>query len=525
MKNFIYSFFLMIAVASCTPAEKANNQYKSTPSSHVLRINFQDGEVSSVHPHIGIDFRVRSLQTALYEGLTRINPEGIPEAAAAEKIEISPSYTVYTFHLRPTRWSNGKEVTAYHFESAWKQALSPNSACARADLLYVIKNGEQAKKGEVSIDEIGVHALGTKTLRVELERPIPYFLELVANPLFSPLYTLEDEQSVFNGPFIISARAHNQFLHLAANPYYWDGEQVRLDKIDISFITDSSTALALFEKGELDWIGSPFSDIPFEALPSFEKEGRLMQKDVARVFWIYCNTEIHPFQSATIRKALSLALNRKAIAQHVLQGQTPALSPLPASLSLLEDQHLPLQGDPEKARALLKQGLEELNLTLETFPPIVLSHSHISGQRQLAEAIQSFWTKELGIQVHVVGSEWNVFFGDLSRGQYQLGGCIKSAFFKDPIYHLELLKDKQHVYNVARWENPLYRQLLDQAVVTGEAVIRKGLLKQAEAILMDEMPVIPVYSDRYQYVLRPEVTGILIHDIGHVDFKWADVDQ
>lgn len=518
--SWINFCILIAATIGCTPAEK-NRANQSAHLPHVLRINFQDGEVTSLHPHIGIDFRVRSLQTALYEGLTRMSPGGVPEPAVAEKIDVSPSYMVYTFHLRPSRWSNGKEVTAYHFESAWKQALSPHSPCARADLLYVIKNGEKAKKGEVSIEEIGVHALGTKTLRVELEHPIPYFLELVANPLFSPLFTLDEEQSVFNGPFIVSARAHNQFLQLASNPYYWDADQVKLDKIDISFITDSSTALTLFEKGELDWIGSPFSDIPFEALPSYEKAGRLLKKDVARIFWIYCNTEIEPFQSATIRKALAFALDRKAIAEHALQGQSPALSPLPVSLSLMGDEHLPLQGDPEKARALLKQGLEELNL--DTLPPIILSHSHISGQRQLAEAIQSYWTKELGIQVQIVGSEWNVFFGDLSRGQYQLGGCIKSAFFKDPIYHLELLKDKQHVYNVARWENPLYRKLLDQAILTAEATVRQGLLKEAESILMHEMPVIPIYSDRYQYVLRPEVEGVVIHDIGHVDFKWTDV--
>lgn len=515
-------FLCLLGSASCTKASKTR-----TPSnqlaSHVFRVNFVGGDMSSIHPHIGIDIRIRSVQTALYEGLTRLNPEGNPEPAAAEKIDISPCGKVYTFHIRPSQWSNGEEVTAKHFESAWKTALSPNSPCMRADLFYVIKNAQLAKKGDVPVEEIGITAVDSKTLRVELSNPTPYFLDLIANPMFSPLYSFEDNPTVFNGPFIIGAREYDKFCHLVPNPYYWDAEHVGLKRVEISFITDSQTALALFEKGELDWAGTPFSAIPLESIQAFRATGLLNVKEVARVFWIYCNTEAFPFQSANIRKALALAIDREAIAEHILEGQSPILTPLPSSLSLIETERLPLRGDPEKAREYFRKGLQELGLTFEKFPPITLSHYNIAGQKQVAEAIQSYWMKELGIQVNLAGSEWNVFFSDLCRGQFQLGGCFKSAFFKDPIYHLELLKDKQHVYNVARWENPLYRQLLDQATAIGEVAVRDELLKQAETILMDEMPVIPLYSEQYQYAVRKEVKGVFVQDLGHVDFKWIDV--
>lgn len=519
----LFSSFLLLTTPSCTKSTK-NGKPSHQAKSHVFRVNFVGGDMASIHPHIGIDIRVRSVQTALFEGLTRINPQGIPEPAAAEAIDLSPCGKVYTFHIRPAYWSNGKRVTAHHFESAWKAALSPNSPCMRADLFYVIKNAQEAKKGLVPVDSTGILAIDDQTLRIELSNPAPYFLDLIANPMFSPLYAIEDKPSVFNGPFIIGAREYDKYCQLIANPSYWDAQHVGLKEVDISFITDSQTALALFEKGELDWIGTPFSGIPLESIPALREKERLNVKEVARVFWIYCNTEVFPFQSANIRKALSFAINREAIADHILEGQSPVRAPLPACLSLLdEEKRLPLQGDPELAREYFRKGLQELGLTAETFPPITLSHFHIAGQKPVAEAIQSYWTKELGIQVQIVGSEWNVFFSDLCRGQYQLGGCFKSAFFKDPIYHLELLKEKQHVYNVSRWENPLYRQLLDQATVIGQETVRNDLLKQAETILMDEMPVIPLYSEQYQYVVRPEVKGVYVQDLGHVDFKWIDV--
>lgn len=526
MRRFRLSFFLFLALVLCgCSLSKKEKALSSLPyrSPHVLRINFQDGDLPSVHPHLGIDFRIRSLQTALFEGLTRVNPQGIPEPAAAERIEVSPDHTHYVFHIRQALWSNGEELSAFHFETAWKAALSPRSSCLRPDLLYVIKNASKAKKGEVSLDELGVKAIDAKTLVVDLEHPAPYFLDLVANPMYSPLYALNEEPVTFNGPFLISDWKKEQSLTLVPNPHYWDRSHIQLEKIEISIIKDPCTALALFEKGELDWIGSPFSSIPFEAIPAFRQSGHLKSKEVARVFWIYCNTQASPLHSSLIRKALSYAINRQAIAEHVLEGQLPTPSPLPNSLNLLEDHLLPLQGDSLLAKAFFEKGLEELHLTQQTFPKLTLSHSHISGQKQLAEAIQGDWRRVLGIEVEISGSEWNVFFSNLSKGQYQLGGCIKSAFFKDPLYHLELLKEKDHVYNVAKWENPLYQQLLKQAVVTGEETIRRNLLRQAEAILLEEMPVIPIYSEQYQYVLQPGVDGIVIHELGHVDFKWVDV--
>lgn len=521
MPKYLLITCLLIAVFAygCRP-KKNSPSLKTSPSTEVLRINFQDGDLPSLHPHVGIDFRIRSLQSALFECLTRVNPEGIPEPAAAERITISPCGKIYTFFMRPSQWSNGEKLTAFHFENAWKQALTPGSLCLRPDLFYPIKNALKVKKGEMPLDDVGIRSLDENTLQIELENPAPYFLDLVANPMFSPLCEDKEEPTSFNGLFLISSWKKEERITLIPNPSYWDVDHVQLKQIDISIVKDSNTALALFEKGELDWIGSPFSSIPFEAIPSYVSKGLMQSKEVARVFWLYCNTNEGPLQSANIRKALAFAINRQEITEHVLQGQLPTPSPLPNSLNLLDSALLPLQGSVEIAKGFFEEGLKELGLTKESFPPLVLSHSHISGQKQLAEAIQSDWSKILGIPVEIKGSEWNVFFSDLGKGNFQIGGCLKSAFFKDSLYHLELLKDKTHVYNVSRWEDPHYQQLLSDAVKTVEGGLRRELLKKAEAILMEQMPVIPIYSEQYQYILHPSVQGVFVHELGHVDFKW-----
>jgi oligopeptide transport system substrate-binding protein len=517
--RFFLVLVLFFSLTCCT--DKAQKH-----SAKMLRINFQDGDLPSIHPHLGIDYRMRSLQSALFEGLTRMDKKGVPQPAAAEKINISDDQTRYTFTLRSSRWSNGEPVTAFQFEKAWKMAIATGSPCRRADLFYVIKNVAKAKQGKVELEEVGIHAVDEKTLVVLLEHPAPYFLELISNPIFAPIATESmEDPNLFNGPFLVDNWKRDEFIILKKNPLYWDMPNVNLEKVEILFITDPLTAVQLFEKGELDWIGSPFSHIPVEMIPALQKKYRLYTQEVARIYWLYCNTEVLPFNNASIRKALSFAINRNEIVEHVLLAQAAATTPLPSSLSLLNTDKSSCLANPSLALSFFKQGLQELGIASDAFPPIVLSYSHIAGQKQLAEVIQSNWQKTLGIKVHLSGAEWNVFFSNLSKGKFQIGGCIKSALFRDPIYHLELLQDKAHAYNVCRWEDPVYQSLLVQARLSTNEEERRRLLRETEEILIDQMPVIPIYSEVYLYMIQPSIKGIIVQDMGHVDFKWISLSS
>lgn len=517
--NFFVLLFLCFTLTGCSGKKEHRQNEK------VLRINFQDGALPSIHPHLGIDYRIRSLQSALFEGLTRMDEKGVPQPSLAEKITISDDKTKYTFYLRSSKWSNGEPVTAFQFEKAWKMAIAKTSSCVRPDLFYIIKNAKKVKKGEISVDEAGINAINTNTLEVILEHPAPYFLELISNSIFAP-FSNSCEPTIFNGPFIVDKWKKDEYIFLKKNPFYWAANTVSLEKIEILFITDAHTALQLFEKKELDWIGDPFSPLPLEMLSALENKENLKTKEVARIYWLYCNTQVFPFNNPAIRKALSLSINRNEIIEHILLSQIAASTPLPNNLTLLKRdyQHL-CSFDPMQARFLLNDELKELGITIDNFPPIVLSYSHISGQKQLAEALQSDWQKNLGIKVSLSGAEWNLFFDDLSKGKFQIGGCIKSALFRDPIYHLELLEDKSHSYNVSRWEDSAYQDLLKQARLSIDAIQREYLLRKAETILYEQAPVIPVYSEVYTFLTQPFVKGIVIQDLGHVDFRWIEITK
>lgn len=519
MKKQITIALIALTMVMIGCQKKKTEEFTPPPKkAQVIRIN-NHGSPASFHPHTGIDLVCRIFQKALFEGLTRLNLEGKPELAAASRVDISPSQTTYTFTLRPLQWTNGEPLTAYHFEKAWKTAIAPGSTCLRADLFYPIKNAELAKLGKVSLDDVGIHAPNPQTLVIELEHPAPYFLDLVASPLFSPLYDDSEAPKVFNGPFHIVLLEHDNKMILEKNPSYWDAAHVILEQIHVSFVADPSTAIMLYEKGEIDWVGHPFTNLPPDAIPRLEHSDDFHARPIAGIFWLCLNTERFPLNSAKIRKALSLAINRKSLAQHVLLGETPTESMIPFTMDLLRqtDQSL-------RAKSLFQEGLEDLHLTHSEFPILTFNHSDVYGQKKIAETIQQCWEKTFGIKVHLQNAEWNVFFANLGQRQFQIGGCIWFAAYNDPSYYLEFFKEKNQRYNAPQWENKHYQQLLELADTETDQAIRLEHIKQAEMLLLEEMPVIPLYIYNAKYLKSPSIKGLTVSDLGQVDFKWAYVE-
>jgi ABC-type oligopeptide transport system substrate-binding subunit len=149
-----------------------------------------------------------------------------------------------------------------------------------------------------------------------------------------------------------------------------------------------------------------------------------------------------------------------------------------------------------------------------------LTHNNAPGQKNLAEALQQIWQKTFGIPVALEGCEWNIFFTRLNEGQFQLGGCLNSALYSDPLYQLEIFNDKNHFANASSWENDVYKQLLALSIAS-EGKERQKHLKKAEKLLLEEMPVIPIFSSTYKYMTNDRLHGLFINKPGDVDFKTA----
>lgn len=515
MIRFFILFLLLFTACQKKPTE---GTMQST-----LRIDFQEGDLPSLHPHeLVIYLRGISLSKTLYEGLTRIDPQGKPQLAGAKSVEISPDGLHYTFKLRPNRWSDGSPVTASHYEKAWKEALSPVSFCKRADLLFMIKNAKEAKKGEAPLEAVGIRSLDDQTLAVELIRPSPQFIELVAQPICAPLKNPQDKTiSHFNGPFLVEKWERNALLTLKPNPYFWNSKQVALSAIEVSMVQDTETAFSLYEQKKFDWIGVPLCPLSSEQVDYLRQKQELKSHPIDRAFLIFLNTAHPSLSSSSIRKALSLAIRRDEIAQNIFIGTDPLLKALPKALLPKQPQRQVDENETE-ARKLFEAGLSELGHTRDTFPPLVITYSQQANRKQLAEYLQQAWSQALGIQVKLEPQEWNVLRNNLGTGQFQISGCFEASYCHDPLELMERLITL-NPSNFSQWTLPLYQEKVTKASLETDPEKRLQWLSEAEGVLLDHMPFIPICSDRFLFAHHPKLKGYTFDSVGAIDFSYADL--
>jgi oligopeptide transport system substrate-binding protein len=516
-KHFLFILSLIFVSIGCQKEKKEVNMQNS------LRVDFQEGDLPSLHPHdLMIYLRGISIGKTLYEGLTRIQENGKAKLAGAQSVEVSPNGLTYTFKLRKNHWSDGTPVTAFQYEAGWKEALLPISFCSRPDLLYMIKNASEVKKGTLPVESLGVKALDAETLRVDLARPSPHFLELLAQPICAPLQNPSDRSlKAFNGPFLIDKWERNASLVLKPNPHFWNRKQITLDQIKIDMIQDTETAFALFEKNQLDWVGVPLCPLSSEQIEHLQAKNKLLSSPIDRVFWVFLNTKHNHLSSPSIRKALSLAINRETITNNVFVGNRPLVKPIPHALLPLPSTHS-LKEDLIEAKKLFAQGLEELGLTKENFPPLIITYSQQASRKQMAEYLQDAWTRSLGIQVRLEPQEWNTLRANLGTGQFEISGCFEASFYHDPLEMLERVAFL-NPGNFAQWAFLPYQQKISSASHEVNPEKRMQLLSEAEEILMDQMPFIPISSDKFLFSHPPQLKGYIFDSVGAIDFSYASM--
>jgi oligopeptide transport system substrate-binding protein len=513
----------LLALIGCRKHEPLAN------TSSTLRIS-SEGDPQTLDPR-----RVRDLPTVtvihmLYEGLTRNQKDGQPAPALAETVTISPDQKTYIFKLRKSEWSDGRPVTAQDFEQTWKSLLDPQFPSPNAYQLYAIQGAQDAKEGRTSTEQIGIYAKDDSTLVVQLDQPTPHFLHLTATHFYYPVHpslrqpssnssNSNESQVVTNGPFKLENWSRHNELSVIQNPYYWDKKNVHLNRITL-IVVDNPIALQLFQRGEIDWTGSPLSTLSTDALASLKHEKQLEMMPAAGVYLFRINTERPPFTHSKMRQAFAMALNRKDLVEHVLQGnQLVALGIIPPSFinghPFFEDH------DVSRARELFQEALKEQGLGLENFPRISIHYASGERAHKIAQVAQQQWKENLGIDVDLQSGEAKSYYDRLKTHDYQLGIGSWFADFRDPISFLEIFRLKENGTNNTQWENQDYITFLDQSTKATERAEREQLLKSAEKVLMQDMPIVPLFYSSYNYVKNPSLQGIYFSELGYLDFKNA----
>lgn len=492
-----------------------------------------NSEPPSLDPGIAVDADSFDMIYAAFEGLTSYDLQGELTNATAESFTHSPDFTQYTFKIRQdAKWSNGDPVTAHDFVYAIKRNLDPKTASEYAYQLYYIKGGEEYNTGKGSADDVGVKALDDHTVEFTLKSPTPFFRELTFFPTLFPLHqkTVESNPQwaaeaatiVGNGPFIMEEWEHKVKIAFVKNENYWDKENVKLDRLEISMIDDNNTAFSMFENGDLDWGGYPASTLPPDAIQALKDAGTLMVASNPGTQSVVFNTTKPPFSNQKIRQAFAYAIDRQAIIDNILQTGVPAAYGwVPSSMGLKPEGFF--KEDPQKAKQLLEEGMKELGLT--TFPSVTYTFDTTDMNKKVAEALQDQWKQTLGVDVKLYTAELKVYRDMRSQANFDMIRFQWGADFNDPINFLEMFRDKTGGNNHPDWENPKFKELIDQSYAEPDPEKRKQILLEAETILMDEMPLAPINFRGNPYVKNDKVKDFVIFPLGGAYFKYASVAE
>ncbi|MHB8071084.1 MAG: peptide ABC transporter substrate-binding protein [Candidatus Cryosericum sp.] len=529
-------------------------------------------EPAAIDPAITTGIPEANIELAVFDGLTRIDNKNVPQPAIAASWTISTDLKQYVFTLRDAVWTNGTPVTADDFVYAWTRALSPDLASEYAYQLYYVKGGEafnssikvgskyyvQAvdasgnpvtkKEGDKDVavpdmtkeidpsKDVGVKAVDAKTLQVDLEAPTPYFLNLTAFPTLMPVckavvstndkWASDPTNYVTDGPFKLTEWSHNEKMVFVKNPTYWDKDKVKLTKITYYMVEDESTALSMYQSGQLD--AAAF--VPVSELPKLVASGDAQILPYLGTYYYLVNVTKKPFSDVRVRKALLLAIDRASITKSITQGgEVPALAYVPYGIAdaapgsdfrKASQESFYKDNDIAAAKALLAEAGYPDG---KGFPAFTILYNTLNLHKSIAEAVQQMWNKNLGISCTLKGEEWGVYMDDRQNLNYDVSRAGWIGDYMDPNTFLDMWVTGGG-NNDTGWSNKSYDALIAKAKTTADATERMAALHDAEKILMTDFPILPIYYYTNPLLLSKRIKNFYQSTLGFVDWKLASIN-
>ncbi|MSU18689.1 MAG: peptide ABC transporter substrate-binding protein [Lacunisphaera sp.] len=475
---------------------------------------------------------------ALFEPIVTFDPVTLaPRPALAERWEISPDGLVYTFHLRPTaRWSNGDPIIAEDCIASWRRILTPTLTADYAYFFYIIRGAESFHKSQTTdFSTVGLAAPDARTLVVTLAHPAPYFLQILLNSPWRPLNVrsiaavgdayrrgtpwTRPGKLISSGPFILKEWKPHQHILVEKSLTYWDHATVRLNAIQFYPIDSMDAEERAFRAGQLHGTWAlPLSKI----LPLQQEKSPALRIDpILETYFFRLNVRRAPLTDQRIRRALSLAIDRDAIAQKILPG---GRQPAPTLISSVIPGYTPPPRrayDLAAARQLLAEAGHAGGAGL---PPIEILYNNSEILRLVAEAIQQMWRRDLGLDIRLVNQEFKVVFASRRTGDYQILLGSWTADYLDATTFLDLWRSDSG-NNHTGWADPAYDALSDQANRLADPAARGAVLTAAEALVLEAAPIIPIYFNTHVYLLHPAVRGWQPTPMDHSDYRYVWLEK
>jgi oligopeptide transport system substrate-binding protein len=506
---------LLFGSAGCEQQESQDG-VTLKPGVQVLKRG-NGAEPLTLDPHLAVSLPSLNILRDLFEGLVGTAPDGTPVPGVAESWDTSVDGLSWRFALRAdARWSNGEPVVAGDFVAGLRRALDPATGSASAGLLAPVLNARAVMTRRMAPEELGVEALDDHTLVIRLSAPTPWLLDLLTHPVSSPLYRpgleLHGEdfarpgRLISNGPFHLADWQPQQSVTLARNHNYWDRRNVAIDQVIYYPIEDQDVELQRYRDGKLHWT----ADVPHHQLGLVRRRlgDELSITPRLAVTWLGLNVTRPPFNdSPELRRALALAIDRELIVRSVTgAGEVPAYNWVPPMAGYPSQvptwASLPRRRQVEEARRLFEAaGFGETPLELELLYPGGLNN------RRLAIAIAAMWRETLGVQTRLREEP----FGEFLESRNDLGTTMVfrsgwAADYRDPFSFAGLF-DSETGASDTGWRNVDYDELLQASMQARNPRRRLALLGEAEQLLLDAQPIIPLYFDVRRRLVKPEIRG------------------
>lgn len=504
-------------------------------------------EPISLDPHIGNDSVTSTAIGLVNQGLLD-RVDGDIEPGLAESFSVSEDGTVYTFKLRDAKWSDGVPLTAQQFVDTYVRMLTRKDAMDLAYLIFPIKNAQPISEGKMEPAQLGCKALDEKTLEITLEGAFPFMKALFASTPFFPIrtdlvekwgadYGNDADKIVSIGPFVLKEWAHRDKLVFAKNPNFWNADKVKIDEITMHFIVDANTLKNMYDTG-----GLSFLTVPLEQLKSFEGKPGFEYYNSGSVTFLCLSQKGTSEEKGKIIKnrnfvnALSLAIDREDFVKALYPTSTPLTGVVNPEISdqmggqwkdsyTAENKYHKVKADIEAAKASMEKACKELGYASAADMP-TFEFITIEGElnRTVCEYFQNIWNKTFGLKVDIIllayAQYWDHFYG----APYDFARSGWGPDYDDPFTYLDMW-DSRGGWNKTGWVGENYYKLITEANKQPDMKKRNDVFYDAEALLLQEAPIIPLLARREAFIInKDKVNGVAHYMFApYFDFRYATV--
>lgn len=516
------ALFLLALVCIFSPLQ---NQSKPSSSEDTFRMNLGT-EPPTLDPALASDVVSITVINSIYRGLVTYDSQLKLKPEIAQTWKVSADGKHYTFYLRKgLKWSDGKPLIAQDFYDAIHRNLNPKTAAPYAFFLYYLKNGEKYYQGKIkNFSQVGVKVIRANQLEFTLEKPCPFFINLLATSVYFPIRKdlihrykeqfVEPEHFVGNGPYLLGKWQHEDSIRLDTNPNYW-GKPPKNEHVEMLMIAEPSTSLMMYESGELDFAETA-SSLPIKEVRRLKGRKDFHFLPLHGIAYIGFNVKRPPVNNPLVRQALSLAIDKNYFPKLFQSAEVPTNTFISKGL-FGHNENQGLAFNTQKAQALLtKAGYPNG----QNFPKTEFWISASSAEsNQLVEIVQYQWRKNLNIDITIQRADWKVYLKKLTDDPPAIWRLQWYIDYPDPDSYLTVFISESG-NNYSQWKNKQYDQWVKLAGQSNNKTLRQNLYNQAQRkLLANDTVLIPLYVIPKNYLLNPNKKGVFMSPMNILTFE------